>query len=116
MLISTVCPHCQTRYQVAASLKGVTIRCPNATCGKAFVVAELGSSGNGPGSVSGGVGDMVPLVDGESLAPPNPSRKTKSGTTHVEEILPVIDTEMADAPSSEGRSCANRLLSAGGGA
>src|SRR5262245_47058807 len=104
VLITTVCPACATRYQVASSLQGVTIRCPNSSCGRPFVVKEAGQESNGPGPVNGGVGDMVPLVPAEEAAGAEPRKDTG---VHVEEVLPVFDAEVAEAQppkSSESAS------------
>src|SRR4051794_38132738 len=73
VLISTVCPRCQTIYQVQDELRGKAIRCPVPTCQHIFLVTETSPTAapppapapvpvTPPPQQSGSVGEMVPLL------------------------------------------------------
>jgi outer membrane protein assembly factor BamB len=101
--ITTVCPHCQTSYQVPPSLIGTRIKCPNALCQKPFEVREASTGGGagsrgatdasassppraggrregklkipvGPTQVAGSVGEIVPILSAQAVPPPAASR------------------------------------------
>src|SRR5438067_2189504 len=81
MLISVVCPRCQSRYQVDAGLRGKRMRCLNPICRAAFEVrAEdepavseapkpAEAAPNKPTQVSGSVADLVPILPAEVVEP-----------------------------------------------
>lgn len=81
MLITAVCPRCKTTYQVQDELRGRPMRCPQATCRQVFVVGDappepappfatpVPTASSPPGHT---VGDLVPLVEAEPLAPAAP--------------------------------------------
>jgi outer membrane protein assembly factor BamB len=81
--ITAVCPYCKTSYQLQPTLRGQSIRCPNAGCRKIFAIpADLRvtdtstsqlppTGGSAPDTTqrSGSVGDMVPILPAEPVAP-----------------------------------------------
>ncbi len=85
VLITAVCPACETRYKVQPSLRGQPMRCPNPQCRKVFtVLAEVPPAASPPppqppapgnGHTTGSVGDLVPLVEAQSVEPPARSWK-----------------------------------------
>lgn len=103
MHITALCPFCRTAYQVQATLRGQTVRCPNAACRKAFAVpmdekstAAPPSAPPGNGRRSGSVGDFVPMLQAEQATPP---AETKEPSQHVSEMIPVVSPE----PASDNR-------------
>ena len=76
MLITAVCPACETSFKVESSLRGKSLRCPNAECRTVFTVhAEEPPAQPKPvpppnGRRTGSVGDMVPLVQAEAVEAP----------------------------------------------
>jgi len=86
MHIKTICPRCESTYQVDAGLKGKLMRCPNALCRAVFEVtnpAEPPPSTAPPiptpprptpaPGQSGNVGDMVKVLTAEMAAPMAPA-------------------------------------------
>ena len=76
VLISAVCPTCETRYKVQDSLRGQPMRCPNPQCRRVFTVsaeeAPPPASAAPPaapnnGQRTGSVGDLVPLVEAQAV-------------------------------------------------
>jgi hypothetical protein len=87
VLITAICPACQTRYQVQPTLRGKPMRCPNGNCRKVFVVPngeaekprppdraapEARQSAPGKPQRSGKVGDIVPILPAEESPRPAP--------------------------------------------
>jgi hypothetical protein len=81
VLISIVCPRCNTSYQVQDELRGKAIRCPVPTCRTVFQVGDVaapppvGPRAQAPAPAgapqqSGSVGDLVPLLPTEPGAQP----------------------------------------------
>lgn len=95
MLISAACPRCQTVYHVQDSLRGKAMRCQVTTCRHLFVIDETPRPDvaiDPPAErrpVSGGVGDLVPLLPVEDVAPPEPA--VPDG--HVSSLLEVLPAE-----------------------
>lgn len=101
MLITAVCPVCETRYQVQAALRGQAMRCPNPKCRIVFTVLDEGDGGSprrgiprGPSDPppktairAGKVGDIVPILPAESAGP-----------QPVEDVLDVAEPAV-EAPS-----------------
>jgi hypothetical protein len=97
--ITTVCPFCQTSYQVQSALRGQPIRCPNAVCRKVFTIAPETAVKAGASQRSGSVGDMVPILPAEPVTPADGGISSK----HVSEMVPLAPVEPA-APTAEAKS------------
>jgi outer membrane protein assembly factor BamB len=79
MHIKTVCPRCESSYQVDPGLKGKRMRCPNPLCRAVFEVRDADQAPPAPPPAptpppslpvrSGTVGDVVPVLTGEAVAP-----------------------------------------------
>lgn len=79
MHIVAFCPNCRSRYQLDPSLRGKKMRCPNTICRTVFEVREVGETTapvpntDEPAAkkpvVSGTVGDVVPVLAAEAVAP-----------------------------------------------
>jgi hypothetical protein len=83
--IATLCPHCNTRYQLQPEMIGKRMRCPNPLCREIFLVQEEAVAGQEaekpatpeksvvPASearpITGTVGDMVPLLPAAPVEP-----------------------------------------------
>jgi len=126
--ITTVCPHCQTSYQVPPSLIGTRIKCPNALCQKPFEVRDASTSGRGatdasaasppraggrregkvniplgPTQVAGSVGEIVPILSAQAVPPPAspvPQNEEDVGLVPIEEDEPVVEAEPESVPEA----------------
>lgn len=75
MHLKTTCPRCHTTYQVEPALRGKHMRCPRQECRFVFEIRDA----DGPASpiapptparhVTGGVGDLVPILQAEQADP-----------------------------------------------
>src|SRR5262245_12607054 len=85
MHIKTVCPHCESTFQVDPGLRGKRMRCPNALCRAVFEVREVTETPAAappppappiprPSARSGNVGQMVPMLPAEA-APETPRER-----------------------------------------
>src|SRR5262249_9105852 len=95
MHIKTICPRCETTFQVDPALRGKKMRCPTAACRAVFEVRESGDlpapaappapTAAPPPSArpSGSVTDFVPMLQAEAIeaaphpppAPPPPPKR-----------------------------------------
>ncbi len=79
VLITAVCPACETRYNLPPSRRGQQIRCPNPQCRSVFTVPAEEPAPQPPapgnGHKTGSVGDLVPLVEAQAVEPPARSWK-----------------------------------------
>ena len=79
VLITAVCPACETRYNLPPSRRGQQIRCPNPQCRSVFTVPAEDPPQQPPapgnGHKTGSVGDLVPLVEAQAVEPPARSWK-----------------------------------------
>ncbi|HVS37483.1 MAG TPA: PQQ-binding-like beta-propeller repeat protein, partial [Gemmataceae bacterium] len=110
MLITAVCPACETRYKLQDSLCGKPIHCPNPQCRRVFTVVAQDSPppsppppprppGPGNGPRSGSVVDLVPVLPAETeAAPPRPSAGKSAPSWKAPP--PVRRPPGADAPSA----------------
>lgn len=134
MNITASCPSCRKAYHLDASMRGRQIRCPNPTCREVFEVptdetpADFGNqSGTAaepaapqapkvtPGlrprveSVTGSVGDFVPVLPAEPVADDRPadpwSSVPPSGTGHrspeVGQGVPLLPADFVLRPEDE---------------
>jgi len=84
VLITIVCPICESRWHVDAALRGRQMRCPNANCREVFEVREAAPP-------------PEPVIEGVALPSPPPSQKTGQ----VGEMVPVLGAEVASPPQGE---------------
>lgn len=91
MLITTVCPGCQTRIHLDSVLRGQTIRCPSNNCRQPFVVGEAPPPPPPPPR-TGAVGDFIPLLSAEAVVPADD--KPELGSKHVADMVPLAEAEM----------------------
>ena len=113
MHITVLCPQCQSRYQLDPSLQGKRMRCPNAICRAVFEVRAETTAPPTPSkseianenpAVTGGVGDVVPILQAEAVVP---ERKAEKTPVVVPDLPPVrkppakkVPPPVADAPGS----------------
>src|SRR5262245_20009119 len=93
MHITTLCPECDSRFQVESDLLGKKMRCPNPKCRKIFEVKDAaqpkpaagrrsatlepdprssGITSDTSRRWSGSVGDIVPVLPAEEATPSDP--------------------------------------------
>ena len=104
MLITAVCPACETSYKVQRSLRGQPMRCPNPDCRTVFTVpAEEPAAPPKPapprpqpsnGPRSGPVGDIVPILPAQTETP-------TPGSLHVSDMIPLVEGEAVPAPTAK---------------
>ena len=78
MLITAICPRCETSFRVDEGLRGKRMRCPNATCRTVF---EVGAEAANPPA------EPTPVT-------PEPPKPPASGS--VTEMVPVLSAEIAE--------------------
>jgi predicted Zn finger-like uncharacterized protein len=86
VLIAIVCPHCTSRFQVDASLRGKKIKCPNTNCGQIFEVREITAPPTKPPDIIEG----VPVDNGPVPQPGQGQRR--SG--RIGEVVPMLSAEI----------------------
>ncbi len=85
MLITAVCPRCETRYRLDESMRGKRTRCPNPLCREVFEVRDVGDA-------------PAPTADA-APRPPEPSRPDRAGsviTGSVADLIPLLPAEVAE--------------------
>jgi hypothetical protein len=111
MHIKTLCPRCESTYQVDPGLKGKRMRCPNTLCRAIFEVRDVAEAAAPaiappPAPVtpptparSGSVGDLVPILSAEVAVPemPAPQPRRQPPAPPPPEPVPVE----AAAPTAE---------------
>ncbi len=109
MLITAVCPECETSYKVDAALRGKAMRCPNPQCRAVFTVPAEPAPPLPPadnGKRTGLVGDVIPLlpVEGEAAAPswqsPPPIRRPSNPPSAPPPASPPAPPERAPEPAA----------------
>jgi outer membrane protein assembly factor BamB len=106
VLITVVCPGCQTEYHLGEVLVGKEIRCPNNDCRTRFKVARpvrgsappAAGTERSPGTgkqQSGSVNDFVPVLPAESAGPGRAA--PSSDSLHVSDFVPLAEAEAAPA-------------------
>ncbi len=77
VLITAVCPACETSYKLHDNMRGRSIICPG--CKQSFTVPAEDAPSTPPrpgnGQRTGSVGDLVPLVEAQAVEPPARSWK-----------------------------------------
>ena len=80
VLITVVCPACETSYKLHDTMRGRSIICPG--CKQSFTVPTANGPSTPPqpappgnGQRTGSVGDLVPLVEAQAAEPPAKSWK-----------------------------------------
>ncbi len=120
MHIEAVCPYCQTTVRVNPELRGQQLRCVNSSCRRVFTVEEKAPApqpanqrrsaridrgplpGEGAGQQSGSVGDLVPILPTEPVVPePVREEAPTPSSNHVEDLVPLVEAEFADAGEPE---------------
>ncbi len=107
MLITAICPRCQTSYQVQDSLRGKPMRCPLMTCKHVFIVGEEprpqaetpdssvsppSSAKTGLSQQSGSVGELIPLLSPEEGESPEAGPEPM----HVSEVITMLHAELIE--------------------
>ena len=92
--IVVVCPHCETRFTLQAEMSGKSMRCPNLECRQVFTVVPAPNRETAPEPVkpekvkkpkSPPVGEQVPVLDAQLVAPAGKGAKPKPGAFEVVE-------------------------------
>jgi outer membrane protein assembly factor BamB len=102
------CPHCESRFHLQPDLLGKAMRCPNPECREPFVVSEAKprvkkTTGNAPKPThtSGKVGEVVPIVEAEVVAPPKPRKRAPKPSGPAPDLPPIFEepkeAEVVDA-------------------
>src|SRR5438552_4195880 len=102
--ITTICPSCQTRWNVEPSLRGQRMRCPNASCREVFEVREAVESApekkapeppSASAPMSGSVGDVVPILKAEEVPAPAAPRSARRNA-RLGESVPILNAEVVE--------------------
>ncbi|MFN4261195.1 MAG: PQQ-binding-like beta-propeller repeat protein [Gemmataceae bacterium] len=110
MLITVVCPSCESRFQLKPELRGQKIRCPS--CRKVFEVREAEAAETTPakdpllatdapkpetsgGTVrTGSVGELVPILPAEAVSSVNEDHH--AAPSPIPESVPLLAAELAE--------------------
>ncbi len=120
VLITAVCPSCETSFKVDPSLRGKQIRCPNPQCRAVFTVGpetppppasdgkRIGPETPPPpasdGKRTGVVGDMVPLLSVEAEAAASSWQSPPPIRRPTNTAVPATQVEPEPAPAPAVRS------------
>src|SRR5262245_23986238 len=103
VLITVVCPSCKASYEVQDSLRGKSMRCPQPTCRKVFLVDDAPAPppsapktmpaifGPASSQMGGSVGDLIPLLPAEDVESRPPAKDS-----HIGDFLELLPAEVAD--------------------
>ena len=96
MSIVAACPHCESRFHLQPDLLGKAMRCPNPDCREPFVVEEAKAKPKKatppkPTHASGTVGEVVPILEAEVVAPARSKPRPKLSASAAPDLPPIFD-------------------------
>jgi outer membrane protein assembly factor BamB len=100
--IIVACPHCQSRFQIDPSFRGVQMRCPNQNCRKVFEAREVVESPPRPADGPAAPRGNKPQDTSRSRSSQTPQTPQWSGS--VGDVVPILPAEAAgaaDVPPAE---------------